>query len=253
MAETGHSKNVANFATLISFVEGYGATYSPSNAAISVTALQAKLAAAQASLDGVSAAVAPWKNAVNQRETAFEGLRKLVTRVVNSFAASGADKNAVDDAKAIKRKIDGARAKALPKDDPETPEDDSKGHSVSQRSYTQTVQFFDDLITFLSTNSTLYDPNEAALKLTALTSRSNTLKAANTDVNDAAVPLSNARIARDVQLYTEGAGLVDLAGLVKKYVKSVYGADSLQFKQISKLEFKKDKKITSELPPVPED
>ena len=253
MAETGHAKNVANFGVLISYVEGYGAAYAPSNTAILLTALQAKLAAANTSLDGVTTALAPWKNAVNERETAYEGLRKLVTRVVNSFAASGADQNAVDDAKAIKRKIDGARAKALPKDDPETPEDESKGHSVSQRSYSQTAEFFDELITFLGTNSAFYNPNETTLQLTTLNTRSGVMKTANSDVNGAAVPLSNARIARDVQLYTERSGLVDLAGLVKKYVKSLYGADSLQFKQISKLEFRKDKKITAELPPASED
>lgn len=253
MAETGHAKNVANFGVLVSYVEGYGASYAPSNAAILLTALQDKMSDAEDSLDGVFATLAPWKNAVNARETAYSGLRKLVTRVVNSFAASGADQNAIDDAKAIKRKIDGARAKALPKDDPETPEDESKGHSVSQRSYSQTAEFFDELIAFLGTNSEFYNPNETALQLTTLTTRSNELKAANEDVNDAAVPLSNARIARDVQLYTEKAGLVDLAGLVKKYVKSIYGADSLQFKQISKLVFRKLKKITAELPPVSDD
>jgi len=47
MAETGHAKNIANFSTLISFVQGYGAAYDPSNAAIELTALQAKLAASK--------------------------------------------------------------------------------------------------------------------------------------------------------------------------------------------------------------
>lgn len=89
--------------------------------------MQAKLTAANAGIDGVTSAVAPWKTKVNERETAYEGVRKLVTRVVNSFAASGAEDNAVEDAKSIKRKIDGARATALPPDDPGTPEDESKG------------------------------------------------------------------------------------------------------------------------------
>ena len=252
MAETGHAKNIANFGTLISFVQGYGAAYAPSNPAIELTALQAKLAAAETALDGVTTALAPWKTKVNERETAFEGLRKLVTRVVNSYAASGAEKNSVDDAKAIKRKIDGARAKALPKDDPETPEDESKGNSVSQKSYTQTVEHFDTLIEFLENNSTLYNPNENDLKLTTLTARSTTLKAANTAVMSAATPLSNARLSRDVELYNETVGLVDTAALVKKYVKSLFGADSPQYKQISGLEFRKAKTLKV-APPPPQD
>ncbi len=76
-------------------------------------------------MDGVTTALAPWKTKVNDRETAYAGVQKLVTRVFNSYAASGAAQNSIDDAKAFKRKIDGARAKALPKTDPETPEDES--------------------------------------------------------------------------------------------------------------------------------
>ena len=57
-------------------------------------------------------------------------------------------------------------------------------------------------------------------------------------VMNAATPLSNARISRDEELYAGTTGLVDLAGLVKKYVKSVFGGDSAQFKQLSDLEFK---------------
>lgn len=249
MAETGHAKNIANFGTLISFVQGYGAAYAPSNAAIELTALQAKLAASEAGLNGVVAAVAPWKTKVNDRETEFEGLRKLVTRVVNSFAASGAEKNSIDDVKSIKRKIDGARAKALPKDDPETPENEAQGNSVSQKSYTQTVEHFDALIELLDNNSGLYDPNENDLKLTTLTAKSTALKAANTAVMTAATPLSNARLNRDVELYNETHGLVDTALIVKKYVKSVYGADSPQYKQISGLEFRKAKTLKVTPPP----
>lgn len=243
MAETGHAKNIANFGTLISFVQGYGAAYSPTNPSIELAALEAKLAAAETSLDGVSEALAPWKTRVNERETAYEGLRRLVTRVVNNFAASGADQNAIDDARGFKRKIDGTRAKALPEDDPETPEDESSGNSVSQRSYAQTAEHFDNLIEFLSNNDDFYNPNENDLKLTTLTARLNQMQAANAAVTASATPLSNARIARDIELYTNTSGLVDLAALVKKYVKSVFGATSPQFKQISGLEFRKVKKI----------
>ena len=92
MAETGHARNVEHFATMISFVDGYGGVYKPSNAAIELAALQAKLASAQGGIDGVTSAMAPWKTKVNERETAYDGIRKLVTRVVNSYAASDAEK-----------------------------------------------------------------------------------------------------------------------------------------------------------------
>lgn len=50
----------------------------------------------------------------------------------------------------------------------------------------------------------------------------------------------HAKWPRNVR-YASDTGLVDLAGLVKKYVKSLYGADSPQFKQISGLEFTRPK------------
>ena len=61
MAETGRARNVERFSQLISFVQGYGADYAPSNAAISLVSLQAKLTAANAGIDGVTTALAPWK------------------------------------------------------------------------------------------------------------------------------------------------------------------------------------------------
>jgi hypothetical protein len=236
MAETGHARNVERFAQLISFVQGYGADYAPNNAAITLVNLQAKLAAAQAGIDGVSSALAPWKVVTNDRQNAFEGIRKLTTRVVNSLAASGAPKNTVDDAKSLKRKIDGARAKALPKDNPETPDDESRGNSVSQQSYTQLTEHLDNLIELLDSSGT-YAPNETELQVATLTSYSTSLKNANTAVINATTPLSNSRVTRDEALYADETGLVDVATVVKKYVKSLYGADSQQYQQISGLKF----------------
>ncbi|CAN5607868.1 hypothetical protein BH24ACI3_BH24ACI3_16280 [soil metagenome] len=45
MAETGHANNIEHFGTLIAFVDGYGAAYNPSNAAIELAAFKAKLTA----------------------------------------------------------------------------------------------------------------------------------------------------------------------------------------------------------------
>jgi len=84
-------------------------------------------------------------------------------------------------------------------------------------------------------------PNETKLQIASLNTYSASLKTANTAVTNAATPLSNSRITRDDAMYAADTGLVDLAGLVKKYVKSLYGADSPQFKQISGLEFTRPK------------
>lgn len=235
MAETGHARNVERFAQLISFVQGYGADYAPGNPAITLVNLQAKLAESQAGIDSVSSTKAPLTVVVNDRQNLFAELRPKSTRIVNSFASQGAPQNAVDDVKGMKRKIDGVKLKTLPKGATGTPEDgDGKGHSASQQSYTQLTEHFDNLIELLDTSG--FAPNEPDLTLAALTTFATSLKDSITAVINATTSWSNARITRDEALYGEG-GLVALAGLVKKYVKSLYGAESPQFKQISGLEF----------------
>ncbi|HEV7474246.1 MAG TPA: hypothetical protein VGN90_09355 [Pyrinomonadaceae bacterium] len=235
MAETGHARNLERFAQLISFVQGYGADYAPGNPAITLVNLQAKLAESEAGIDGVSSTRAPWIVVVNDRQNVFAELRPLTTRIINSFAASGAPQNAIDDAKSFKRKVNGVKVKTLPKGGTGTPDDDGKGNSASQQSYTQLTEHLDNLIELLDSSG--YAPNETELKLPALTAYATSLKNANSAVINATTPLSNSRITRDEALYADGTGLVALAGLVKKYVKSLFGADSPQYQQISGLEF----------------
>lgn len=73
----------------------------------------------------------------------------------------------------------------------------------------------------LMENNPVYAPNEVDLQVATLQARSTTMKNANTGVTNTTVPLSNARISRNNELYGDDAGLVELAGLVKKYVKSL--------------------------------
>ncbi len=236
MSETGHARNVQHMAEMISFCTGYGGAYNPSNGDLTVPKLQDIHDTCAAAIDGVTSAMGPWKSAVTARQESFKGIRKLTTKVMNSFAASGAPDNAINQAETFKRKIDGDRAKTLV-DDPDTPEDESKGNSVSQQSYTQLVEHLDNLIGVLTADGH-YNPNEDELKLTTLNDYSNTLREKNQAVITANTPFSNARITRDNDLYDSEHSLVTRAALVKKYVKSVFGADSPQFAQVSGLEFR---------------
>ncbi|MBV2166746.1 MAG: hypothetical protein KUL76_09475, partial [Kaistella sp.] len=64
------------------------------------------------------------------------------------------------------------------------------------------------------------------------------LTAKNTAVATAYASISNARIARNKILYTDPTSLVEKASEVKKYIKSVFGANSPEFAQIKGLQFK---------------
>ena len=240
-SETGHAKNVANLDELISFVGGYGAVYNPSKSAIKLLALQALSTAAKTAIGAVNSANPAYSNAVAAREVAFAPLGKLTTRILNALKATDTTTQVDESAQTIVRKLQGRRAT------PKKSEDEVKALtaegkevneiSTSQMSYDSRLDNFDKLIKLL-TSVTLYAPNEAELKVAALTTLYNDLKAKNAAVIAATTPLSNARITRNDVMYKPNTGLVDVALDSKSYIKSAFGPTSPQYKQISKLEFK---------------
>jgi hypothetical protein len=237
--ETGHAKNVANFDELIGFCTGYGVAYNPSKGSIKLAALGTLLTAAQASLASQKTAKTAFDNATNAREISFKPLKKLATKTVNALAATDATKQTIDDAQTVNYKIQGRRAKALPVAKPvnegdTTPVDNSI--SVSQQSFDNQVDNFAKLIQTL-TAETLYKPNEIELQVATLNTLLTDLKAKNKAVITATAAASNARIARDKVLYAETTGLYDVAQATKAYVKSLFGASSPQYKQVSKIKF----------------
>lgn len=98
------------------------------------------------------------------------------------------------------------------------------------------MENLDRLIALLETIPE-YSPNEEDLKVESLKALQGELKAKNMDVLTATIQLGNARITRNDILYKPSSGLVDTANDIKLYIKSVFGASSPQFKQISKLSF----------------
>lgn len=240
-SETGHAKNAANFDDLISFVTGYGVTYNPSRASLNLAALQAISSNAKDAISAVNAALPAYSNAVAAREVAFAPLNKLITRVINALKSTDTTDQVDDSAKTLARKIQGTRAKAKKTDEEKAAlaatGKEAKEISASQTSYDSRLDNLDKLIKLL-TSITLYVPNEADLKVTALSTLYDDLKSKNTAVVKTATPLSNARISRNDIMYKASTGLVDIALDTKSYIKSLYGATSPQYKQVSKLEFK---------------
>ncbi len=237
MSEVGHAKNTANFETLISFVTSYGATYNPSKPGLDVAKLSALLAQTLASLTDTNDKRSVSTDSINQRELVFEPLSKLTTRIGNALSVSVVDSLIAEDAKSIINKIQGKRASPNATPDPTIPvADQPKTVSSSQMSYDQRVESFDRLIKVLEGQSG-YVPNENELKTVTLNTKLTDMRAKNTAVVNSGVDLSNSRLSRNALLYADDKGLVKTAQDVKKYVKSVFGATSPQFKQISGLKF----------------
>ena len=240
-SETGHAKNVTNLESLITSIIALETSYNPSRDSIKLTSLQTLLTASTESLNAVNIAQAAYSNAVAARKVAFEPFSKLITRVMNSLKASGASTQVVQSARTIVRKLQGRRASAkITEEEKKALEAEGKEVnqiSASQMSFDNRIENFDRLIMLLS-SIPLYNPNEAELKVETLKALHNQLKEKNTEVILPIVQLSNSRIARNKILYKENTGLVDIALDSKTYIKSVFGATSPQYKQVSRLYFK---------------
>ena len=241
-SELGNNRNAINFDTLIINCTSFGTAYNPSKASLKITALQAQSTLAKNSITAINSLTPAYKNAVSARVSAFKTFDKLITRVNNALKASDTSQQVDESAQTIIRKLQGRRA--TPKKTEEQKKVASEAGveiveiSTSQMSYDSRLDNLDKLIKLLA-SVPQYAPNEADLKVTALTALYNDLKAKNLAVINTEVPINNARIARNDIMYKENVGLVDIALDIKTYIKSVYGATSPQFKQISGLKFSK--------------
>jgi hypothetical protein len=242
-SETGHAKNVANFEDLISFCKGYAATYNPSKDAHRIDSIVTQLANAQTTLQQVKTKQTAFNNNTNSRMLQFKPLKPLATKIINALDATDASAETVKDARTINRKIQGQRATPKVVSSPPLGELEGasdKTISTSQQSYDQQIEHFSKLIELLVSDSN-YNPNENDLKVTTNQAKLDLLKAANTAVIDSYTEWSNSRINRNAALYSPLTGIVNTALDIKKYIKSIFGATSPQYKQVSKLEFKNRK------------
>jgi len=228
-SEKGHAKNVANFETEILFCTAYGTAYNPSNSLLTIESLNTQLSLSRTSL----AEVITIKNQLdlikNERQAAFMPLKRTATRIINALEATDISKQTIEKAKSINKKIQGQRSNTKPNEE-------KKRISTSQQSYDSLVENFSKLIDLIS-SEIRYTPNETELKITTLDEYTRNLCAISTNVIIANTMYSNVLISRDNILYAVDTGLVDTALSVKKYVKSLFGTTSPQYKQISKLEF----------------
>lgn len=235
-SETGHIKNVANFETAIAFCIGYGVPYNPSNAALTIVNLQAKWTTSKLKLKDVKDTKEIFDSVTGARQIIFKPLRPLATRIINALIAAKAPSTVIKDARTIVRKISGKRAtdiliEVIP----------INKISVSQQSFDRLTDSFEELVILASTE-VKYVPNELDLQITALELFVSQLNTINTTVKTNYVNYSNTMIARNNELYKTDEGLIDTAKEVKSYVKSLFGASSPQYRQISGIEFKKPPK-----------
>ena len=232
-SEVGHAKNVANLQKLTEQVITFS-NYNPPVDNLKVVNLQALYTTASTKLSEVENKRHANKNAITLRQSTFENLKSTSTKIINHLGILGLPDGTIDQAKSLNRVIQGGQKKTpTPPDENGNP---APTVSTSRQSYTQQAENFGILLQLLSTIPT-YAPNEDDLKLVNLNAYKDSLVSSTQSVDQTEAELNTKLIERDNLLYADGTGLYSIAQNVKKYVKSLYGATSPEYANVSNIQF----------------
>ncbi len=244
-SETGHAKIPANLYTLNSIGTRNSAVYKPANAKIKTTAIDALITDAETKVKAVAPAAKAYNDAIDARQLLFSKLNATAAAACNNLAsADGVTPASLKAVNALLKKINGTAAKKSKTAVVETtttagaatasPE---KAHSKSQQSFDMRTENFNKLLAALALIPQ-YEPEEAELKLTALTAYAAQLTAANKNVDTDYSPYATALKQRDTLLYHPETGITVLAGKIKNYIKSVNAISAADKKEAAALQFK---------------
>ena len=241
--ETGHVKNMNSLESLIKICTEFGGVYNPSKASLQLANLNQLLTNATSEINNVNLKLNDYNNTIHSRQLKFKNLRKLATRIIYALEITDANNMTIENAKSLKKKIFGVRIVkvAEPKETTDgTAAPEKKTNSTAQTSYGQLVDHFSKLIIILQSEAS-YNPNENDLKTAALTTYLNELVAANTDSLNADAVLRSARLKRNELFYTGANNLCDTVLDAKKYIKSIFGANSVEYKHLTNIQVRKPK------------
>lgn len=232
-SEAGHAKNVANLQKLIEQVTVF-TKYDPPVTQLTIPNLQSLYETSLQEVESVETKRNANKDAIYARQQAFKDLKAKSTKILNQLDILNLPSGKMEQARSLNREIQGSSLKK--EADPTLPATEKKENSTSRQSFTQQADNFGTLLQILSDIPT-YNPNEVELKVATLTTYKDTLMATTRAVDQTQAALNNQFISRNNALYTEDTGLHSIALDVKKYVKSVYGATSPEYKNVSSIKF----------------
>ncbi len=237
--ESGHAIQAARLEKMVAACISYGTQYQPANALLTVKSLKGLQKAAEGWLDEDRRVKALLNRATNDREVLYGDLKGLSTRIVNALGTGDVLEQTLADARAVNRKIQGQRAARLPKKEApaEGAAEGPRTISASQTSFDNQAGHFGRLIKLVQEEAG-YAPNESELSVAGLQKRYDLMLAANKAVVNWRVTASDTETKRDGVLYSDPDSVYERSRKVKRYVKSVFGSTSAEYKLVSGLIFK---------------
>lgn len=234
------AKVIEALGLLIAYLETLDpAKYNPTNTDLTIEALQDLRTAANASMREVSDALAEWRTKAKDRALEVEKMPGLAAQAVNLFAANGADKERVKQAKTYLRKLQGKRAAPAVVDNPETPDVDESQQSISasQKSAAQMIANFKALVDFLQAQAEYQSVNVPGLKPGDLIAFAEQVEASHNESMNVAAQVTSKRASRNNLISANDDSIVKRAAAVKNFVFAVYGGKSVEFKTVKGIQF----------------
>ncbi len=235
-SESGIDVNCTNFDIVITNVEGYKSKYNPPKPHLTAEALKKLAADTKQAVKDAEVAKAALDIVVSNRAPEFDNLSNRVTQIINGYEICGAPTGLITEARALVRKIRGERAHKFKKTQTtgstEGEGSSKKSISVSQMGFSNRLGNYRSLITLLD-QTTQYNPSEDELKVDNLWIHYNKLDSLNSAVIGPQKIYDDAIDTRNNFFNAEETGMVDILGDIKKYVLSVYGTKSNEYKAIA--------------------
>jgi len=230
-------KTVGTYEGFVQLCSGYGG-YNPGSPNLTLSALQELSAKARQALTDLTVAKSAMNQATNDREIAFARLPKLVSAVSFALDASGASEQTMKDIRVFLRQMSSRKKfrDPIPSDQATPPVKSNR--PFSQRGYEAMTNHVAQLVQLVS-QETSYQPKELHLTVESLRNMVSTLRSHNARVQEARAAFGHARLHVHNVLYGETNSLVSTARTAKKYLRSVYGFNSNEYRQVRKMEFTK--------------
>jgi hypothetical protein len=235
-----HGSNVTSMQLLISIISGWGTTYNPTPDTIKLPALKALYTSGGDAIKAVDDLMPDYLKVKNERDVLFDPLNTLTTRVMNAFISIVKNSAAQANVRSLVNLVQTGRVnpkkkKATVADPAAEPQTDNSNES-HKSGFSVRIENFYKLIQLLA-SFPAYAPNEPELTVASLGTLYDSMVTKNQAVIDHEIPLKKARDTRNTILYDPTTGLVEAGQDAKSYIKSVFGAQSTQQKQVSKIKF----------------
>jgi hypothetical protein len=221
---------VGHFQLLIDVVMSFGNKYRPTLDRLTVPELERLLENARRTIEEVDRLLPSALSAESKRHDAFADLLPRATRVGAAARVSDIESEVLTRIEEVVRKIHGTRHHRV------KPDDEGNHVSVSQVSFSEQIEHLRQLVDLVDTQEN-YHPDEEDITSSALRKYALVLADLNNHALATIPPLTAARQERNEVLFAPKTGLIDTALGVKDYVKSVFGSNSPQFKEVNHISF----------------